>query len=119
MDLLSWSNAIEGDARVSIVPWTDGVAAVDYRYMQLAQASGAWTSGYLSTIAQSPANGSAQLGHEIDATHRVVAVGSRGPRVGYSALVLGDGAKALLGTVTSPAPSLSHFAYLQATLRVP
>jgi hypothetical protein len=119
MDLLSWSNAIEGNARVSIVPWTDGVAAVEYRYMQLAQASGAWTGGYLTTIAQAPGNGSAQLGHEVDAS---IAWSPWVPvdlRVGYSALVLGDGAKALLGTVAFPAPSLSHYAYLQATLRVP
>jgi hypothetical protein len=34
-------------------------------------------------------------------------------------LVLGDGAKALLEGSALPPPSLSHYAYLQATLRVP
>jgi hypothetical protein len=37
---------------------------------------------------------------------------------GYSALVLGDGARAILAAGTSP-PDVSHLGYLQATLRAP
>ena len=37
MDLFAWSNEAEVNARVAIVPWTDGVAAVEYRYVRLAQ----------------------------------------------------------------------------------
>ncbi|HEY1697294.1 MAG TPA: alginate export family protein [Polyangiaceae bacterium] len=119
MDLLTWSNEIEANARVAIVPWTDGVAAVEYRYMRLAQAAGAWTSGYLATIAAPSPNASAELGHEIDAT---IAWSPWTPvdlRMGYAAFVLGDGAKSALATPAAPAPSLSHYAFLQASLRIP
>ena len=75
MDLVNWSNEIEGNARVAIVPWTDAVAAVEYRYMRLAQAGGAWTTGYLNTIPGVSTNTSAELGHENRRGARVVALG--------------------------------------------
>ena len=41
---------------------------------------------------------------------------------GYSRLLLGDGARAILGANLAggrtAAPTLAHFAYLQATLRI-
>jgi hypothetical protein len=87
--------------------------------MRLAQAAGAWTSGYLATIAAPSPNASAELGHEIDAT---IAWSPWTPvdlRMGYAAFVLGDGAKSALATPAAPAPSLSHYAFLQASLRIP
>ena len=45
MDLFSWSNEAEANLRVAIAPWTDGVAAVEYRYARLAQPEGSWRSG--------------------------------------------------------------------------
>jgi hypothetical protein len=119
MDLFTWSNAIEANARVAIAPWTDGVAALEYRYARLAQPGGAWTTGYLDQLIGVPGNASAALGHEIDARLAWAPWVPVELGAGYSMLVLGDGAKAVLAGSSLTAPSLSHFAYLQATLRVP
>jgi hypothetical protein len=128
MDLFAWSNEEEASARVAIAPWTDATAAIEYRYVRLAEPGGAWRSGYLLTIGGAPGNTQADLGHEIDA------VLSWSPWVpveltaGYSALVLGDGAKAILSANPVGAlqaaggvvpPDVSHYAYAQAVLRVP
>jgi hypothetical protein len=117
MDVFAWSNEVEGNARVSIVPWTDAVATVEYRYARLAQAGGAWRTDYLTTLGHVANNTQEELGHEIDAwlTWRPWApVELSG---GYSALVLGDGAKAVLAAAAPP--DVVHFAFLQAALRVP
>jgi hypothetical protein len=119
MDLFAWSNEEEASARVAITPWTDGVAAVEYRYARLAQAGGAWRSAYLVTIGAAPGNTQADLGHEVDAVltwspwEPLVLIG------GYSALFLGDGARTILAAQTFSPPSVSHLAYAQATLRIP
>lgn len=119
MDLFAWSNEWEGNARVAIAPWTDAVAAVEYRYAQLATAAGSWVSSYLFTLGRAPGNTSAELGHEIDAFL------SWSPWVpvelsaGYSMLVLGDGAKAALAAGHLSPPDLAHYAYGQVTVRLP
>ena len=126
MDEFAWSNTMQVSARASIVPWTDGRVAVEYRYAQLASRSGEWLDGYLGEIGRG--RGGAVLGNEVDAWVSwrpwpvLELVG------GYSLFALGDAARAMLsavenesvvagGTVT-PA-SLAHFGYLQATLRIP
>ncbi len=119
MDLFAWSNIIEGNARVSIEPWTDAVAAVEYRYAMLAQAGGAWRTDYLVTIAQVSSASQAELGHEIDATLRWSPWAPLELVAGYSAFVLGDGAKAALtGERLSP-PDVAHFGFGQATVKLP
>ncbi len=118
MDLFSWSNELEGSARVSVVPWTDGVAAVEYRYARLAQAGDAWRSAYLAEIARLPAGqrgASADLGHEVDATVRWSPWVPLELECGYSLFVLGAGARAL-ALERGPAPQVSHFAYADARL---
>jgi hypothetical protein len=123
MSLFAWSNEAEASARASIAPWADGVAAVEYRYARLAENDGPWRTGYLATIGSNPANTSPELGHEIDA---VVTWSPWVPvdlAAGYSLLVLGDGARAILasnvGGGGSAPPRLVQFASLQATLRIP
>jgi hypothetical protein len=126
MDEFAWSNTMQLSARASIVPWTDGRAAVEYRYVQLASMSGEWLDGYLGEIARG--RGGGVLGHEVDAWVSWRPWPVLDLVAGYSVFALGDAARAMLsavenesvvagGTVT-PA-SLAHFAYLQATLRVP
>lgn len=119
MDLFSWSNEAEASLRVAAAPWTDGVAAVEYRYARLAQPAGSWRSGYLETIAAAPANTQAELGHEIDAFVGWSPWSSVELSAGYSMLVLGAGAKALLSTGAGAPPGLAHFATAQASLRLP
>jgi hypothetical protein len=119
MDLFAWSNEIEGNARVAVAPWTDAVGAVEYRYVRLAQPADAWRAANLLPIGQAPGNTQSELGHEIDALLtwspwvRLELTG------GYSVLLLGDGARTILGSSPHAPPRLSQFAYAQATLRVP
>jgi hypothetical protein len=128
MDLFAWSNEEEADARVSIAPWSDAAASLAYRYTQLAEPGGTWRSAYLEPIAAAPGNTARALGHEIDA---ILAWSPWAPvdvTLGYSALLLGDGAKNLLvangvgpvhagGAVTPP--NLAQFAYAQVAVRMP
>jgi hypothetical protein len=128
MDLFAWSNEAEANARAAIVPWTDGVLAVEYRYARLAQPGAAWRSAYLTTIGTAPGNDRATLGQEIDAMVRWSPWEPLSLEAGYSVFFVGAGARAILvadgigkakpdGMLSTDA--LSHFAYLQATLRIP
>jgi len=119
MDVFAWSNIIEGSARVSIEPWTDAVAAVEYRYAQLAQAGGAWRTDYLVTIAPASGNTQAALGQEIDATIRWSPWAPLELAAGYSALVLGDGAKAILGSERVAPPDVAHYGFGRASIQLP
>jgi hypothetical protein len=133
MDLFAWSNEAEVSARVSIAPWTDGIAAVEYRYARLVEPVGAWRTGYLVSIPGDPGNTKADLGHEIDASLSWSPWVPVDLSAGYSLLVLGDGARTNLAAaqigplpangmalpLVDVAPSLAHFAYVQTTLRLP
>ncbi len=121
MDLFAWSNEEEVSARASIAPWTDAIAAVEYRYARLAQASGTWWTSYLVPIGQAPGNTNAELGHEIDASLKWSPWVSLELTAGYSVLVLGEGARAVLRAGEPSGVSLatlSHFAVGQATLHL-
>jgi hypothetical protein len=119
MDVFAWSNIIEGSARVSIEPWTDAVAAVEYRYAQLAQAGGAWRTDYLVTMAPASGNTQAALGQEIDATLRWSPWAPLELAAGYSALVLGDGAKAILSSERVAPPDVAHYGFGRASIQLP
>ncbi|HEX3346447.1 MAG TPA: alginate export family protein [Polyangiaceae bacterium] len=119
MDLFTWSNEIEASARVTVVPFTEALAAVEYRYARLAEPAGAWTTGYLTQLAGARGNTSADLGHEIDAWLVWSPFVPVELTAGYSVLVVGDGARAVLDESAIPPPTLAHYAYLQALLRVP
>jgi hypothetical protein len=129
MDLFAWANEEEVNGRVAIVPASDVVASVEYRYARLAQAGGAWQTAYLNVIGLSPRNTYGSLGHEVDAALRWSPWEPLGLEVGYSVLFLGEGARAVLAANgVGPAGSgeeaispdkLAQFAYAQATLRLP
>jgi hypothetical protein len=119
MDLFSWSNEEEASVRAAFAPFTDGVVSVEYRYARLAQAKDAWTSAYLLFLGQDATNTSQELGHEIDGVVSWSPWTCLELTAGYSALILGDGARAILearGT-TQPA-TVSHLAYAQAALHL-
>jgi hypothetical protein len=127
MDLFAWSNEAEASARAAIAPWTDAVAAVEYRYVRLAQPGGSWRTAYLETVGAANGNGDGELGQEVDATLRWSPWVPVELSAGYSTAILGGGAKAILaareigslqgGTIVQP--GILHFAYMQASLRVP
>ena len=119
MDLFAWSNEYEGNARAAIAPWTDAVAAVEYRYARLAEPGGAWITANLAVIPPARTNTQADLGHEVDAVFSWQPWTQLGLTAGYSILALGDGARAVLGASGISPPSVSQFAYAQATLEVP
>ena len=128
MDIFAWSNIIDPNIRVTVVPFPETTAAVEYRYAMMANAQGEWVNGYLQSVGQAPGNTSTELGHEIDGVVTWLPWPSVSLVMGYSMFVLGDGARAVLASVgrgdgppSGPfnVTSLSHFAYLQATLRVP
>jgi Alginate export len=127
MELFAWSNEAEASARVAVTPWTDGVAAIEYRYARLAQPGAAWRSAYLTTIGAAPGNSDSSLGQELDAMVRWSPWEPLALEAGYSIFFVGPGARAILladgiGRVRSDGglstEAASQFAYLQATLRI-
>ncbi len=87
-----------------------------------------WRTAYLTEIGRAVGNTQASLGHEIDASLKWSPWEPVSLEAGYSALLLGGGARAILlangigrlpanGTLSTA--SLSHFAYAQATWTIP
>ncbi len=118
MDLFAWSNEAEASARVAVTPWTDGLAAIEYRYARLAQPGGSWRSDNLVTIAGPSIGRDADLGHEIDASLRWRPWEPVELSAGYSALLVGAGAKEALSAFRS-VPDVAHFAFGQVSVRTP
>jgi len=119
MDLFAWSNEAEASVRAAVETSTASAAALEYRYARLAQADGTWHTGYLATVGAAPGNTHADLGHELDAVFRWSPWSPVDLSVGYSLFLLGDGARAVLTASQIAIPGSVHFAYAQATLRVP
>jgi hypothetical protein len=144
MDLFSWSNQIDVGGRVQIVPWTDTILSAEYRYARLAQSQGEWIGGYLTAVGGqgTPSGGitvvspatpsssskSVDLGHELDLGFAWRPWIPLELRAGWSGLLLGDGAKAVMSDhnrgdhlangAISP-PNIAQYAYLQATMSIP
>lgn len=134
MDLFGWSNLMDASARVSVVPWTDTVFAVEYRYARLAEARGEWIGSYMNAIGRiatgpvTAGTADEELGHEAAANFAWRPWVPLELRVGYSALFMGDGAKAVMAAHargrrqpdnTIAPESINHYTYAQATLNVP
>ncbi len=123
MDLFAWSNVVEASARVAIEPLPDATASIEYRYVRQEQAGGAWRNDYLATVATPAGNAggkaSAELGHEIDASMRWSPWTPVELALGYSLLVVGDGARGLLAAEHVFAPDLAHMGFGKVTLRLP
>ena len=100
MDLFAWSNEEEASLRAGFAPFTDGVVSVEYRYARLAEPTDQWTTGYLMSVGRGPTNTSQELGHEIDGVVTWSPWTALELTAGYSALVLGDGARAIRWTRT-------------------
>jgi hypothetical protein len=115
MDLFSWSNEEEASARISVVPWTDGAAVVEYRYARMPEPGDAWRSGYLFTMGSAQGNTKAELGHELDTSLKWSPWTPITLEVGYSVFFLGAGARAVIdATWPAGASHVSQFGCLQA-----
>jgi hypothetical protein len=119
MDLFAWSNEAEASLRAALETSATSSAALEYRYARLAQANGTWRTGYLATVGAAPGNSHADLGHEVDAVFRWSPWTPVELSVGYSLFLLGDGARAVLTASQIAIPGSVHFAFAQATLRLP
>ena len=128
MDIFAWSNIIEGNVRVTVVPLADTTLAVEYRYAQMQDTKGEWLGAYLTGIGRAPGNTSAELGHEVDAFATWTPWAPVDIVLGYSAFVAGDGARTILAAEARGAAqnngtyapaAVTHYGYLQATVRVP
>ncbi|HVH45577.1 MAG TPA: alginate export family protein [Labilithrix sp.] len=143
MDLFGWSNMMDVAGRAQIAPMTDVTASLEYRYARLAQGRGEWIGSYLSAIGSStppplvtttpaptgrPPSNEAELGHELDVVFTYRPWLPLELRAGWSGLLLGDGAKAIMAAhargsrlpngAVSPA-NIAQYAYLQATVTMP
>ena len=125
MDVFTWSNEAEVNARAAAAPGAQTRLEVEYRYARLAQASGPWNTAYLTQIGGASGNRAGELGSEIDAAFAWSPWAPVDLRVGYSLLVLGAGAHAILeaqaqlrgpGGAFLAVPDVAHFAYAQAGL---
>jgi hypothetical protein len=126
MDLFAWSNEAEVTARATIVPAYGTTLLLEYRYARLAQPGAPWRTAYLTTIGSASGNSNPDLGHELDAAFAWSPWAPVDLEVGYSVLILGGGARAILeanalADVHSTglnAATVSHFAYAQAGFRL-
>jgi hypothetical protein len=139
-DLFAWSNEMDAAGRASIVPWRDTSFGVEYRYARLAQCAGEWIGSYLHAVGSPAPTGGLvsgagaspivdeELGHELDVAFAWRPWLPLELRAGWSGLLLGAGAKAIMaahargrgeldGSVKPP--TTSQYAYVQATLLVP
>lgn len=141
-DLFAGSNMMDVAGRVQVKAATDATLALEYRYARLAQARGEWMGGYLTAMGSSAApptfvapppglsnaNDETELGHELNLTFAYRPWVPLEIRAGWSGLLLGDGAKAVLmahargellaNGAISPA-NIAQYAYLQATVTMP
>jgi hypothetical protein len=129
MDLFAWSNHVDGSARATVVPWTDTSFALEYRYARLANATGEWIDGYMKAIGKAVSSSTEEeLGHELDVVFAWRPWVPLEVRLGWSGLMLGDGARAVMAAQgrgkrqddnTILPGRFSQYAYAQATLNIP
>lgn len=139
MDLFGWSNMMDVAGRAQINPARDAALAFEYRYARLAQGRGEWIGSYLTAVgsgtpppgvapAPSPTSSETELGHELDVVLTYRPWVPLELRAGWSGLLLGDGAKAIMSAHGrgerlangAIAPSnVAQYAYVQATVTMP
>ncbi len=127
-DLFAWSNAMDLQGSVGIVPWSFATITAGYRYARLVETSGEWVGSYLKVIGRAPTGASAELGHELSATFAWRPWAPLELRAGYAGLLLGDGARAVMSAQARGrrepdnavyASPVAHYAFTQATLDIP
>jgi len=119
MDLVAWSNLIEGAGSVGARPHAMLDASVRYAVLGLADPRDRWSTSNMLPVGADPANTSRLLGHEVDVR---IAFEPRKDVIvdaGYGVLVTGAGARAVLSAAGRGSPDLLQFGYLQAGFRAP
>ena len=119
MSLYAWSNLIEAGGDVGIRPSEEVGISAGYRFVGLAEPTGRWITGALTTVGADPDNTSILLGHEVDATIKVTPWDPITFQAGYGLFLLGDGGKNILARSTGSTAEMQHWGYLQATVKAP
>ncbi|MEO7327588.1 MAG: alginate export family protein [Minicystis sp.] len=118
MSAFAWSNILTAGGNLGARPVEELGLTLGYRAALLASKAGRWTTGDLVPIGAKVDNTSAFLGHEIDYAMKITPWKPIDIDAGYSLMILGDGARAILRDVGRPA-TLQHWVYLQTTVRAP
>lgn len=119
MDLVAWSNLIDGAASVGARPASSVDASVRYAFLGLARPNDRWTTANLLPVGVDPTNTARVLGHELDARVSWMPLDGLTVDGGYGLLLTGEGARNILAAAGRGEPELLHFGYLQAAYRVP
>ena len=118
MSLFAWSNVLTAGASITVKPLDELQMTAGYRFANLADAKGRWTTAQLIPVGASPTNTSSALGHEIDYALKLTPWKPIDFEAGYGLFLVGDGARNILREAGRPA-QLQHWGYLQATIHAP
>lgn len=118
MSLFAWSNILTAGASVTVKPLDEVQMTAGYRFANLADQKGRWTTAALIPVGASAANTSSSLGHEIDYAIKVSPWKPIDFEAGYGLFLFGDGAREILSEAGRPA-RWQHWGFLQTTIHAP
>jgi hypothetical protein len=118
MGLFAWSNVLTAGASIAVRPLDEVQMTAGYRFANLADAKGRWTTAQLLPVGASPSNTSSALGHEIDYAIKVSPWKPIDFEAGYGLFLFGDGAREILREAGRGA-EWQHWAFLQTTIHAP
>ena len=118
MGLFAWSNVLTAGASVTVKPLDEVQMTAGYRFANLADEKGRWTTAQLIPVGASTKNTSSALGHEIDYALKITPWKPIDFEAGYGLFLFGDGAREILSEAGRPA-RWQHWAFLQTTIHAP
>ena len=118
MGLFAWSNVLTAGASIAVRPLDEVQMTAGYRFANLADPKGRWTTAELLPVGASTRNTSSALGHEIDYAIKVSPWKPIDFEAGYGLCLFGDGAREILIEAGRPA-RWQHWGFFQATVHAP
>ena len=118
MGLFAWSNVLTAGASIAVRPFDEVQMTAGYRFANLADPKGRWTTAELIPVGSSTKNTSSALGHEIDYAIKVSPWKPIDFEAGYGLFLFGDGAREILIEAGRPA-RWQHWGFFQATVHAP
>jgi hypothetical protein len=118
MGLFAWSNVLTAGASIAVRPLDEVQMTAGYRFANLADPKGRWTTAELLPVGASTKNTSSALGHEIDYAIKVSPWKPIDFEAGYGLCLFGDGAREILIEAGRPA-RWQHWGFFQATVHAP
>ncbi|MEP7123470.1 MAG: alginate export family protein [Byssovorax sp.] len=118
MGLFAWSNVLTAGASVAVRPIDEVQMTAGYRFANLADPKGRWTTAELFPVGASTKNTSSALGHEIDYAIKFSPWKPIDFEAGYGLFLFGDGAREILIEAGRPA-RWQHWGFLQTTIHAP